>query len=284
MVTWPSHPKAKKLRLKLGDSGPLGFIYLLAYVGAYKPDGVLSGMDAEDIALAADYQGDPQEFCAVLVALRLLDLDDKTYVIHDWKDWNPYAAGAKERSEKARHAANVRHGKEKPPRTEDQSLTEKNDAPSTDEQCPEQQSALPPAPNSNAPSPSPHPSSVSNETGEKPPDPVKQIFDEGVVLLTKAGESEAKARQIVGQLRKALDDPEALKAIRAAQDKTDPATWLRACCQKPVKLPYDPQSLFAIRKAVGLPFEFDDTKACHEEIHSQLRKHPELRPKVEAVA
>lgn len=125
---------------------------------------------------------------------------------------------------------------------------------------------------------------VSDETGGKPPDPVKQIFDEGVSLLTDSGMEKADARTLVGQLRKALDDPEALKAIRAAQDKTDPATWLRACCQKPVKLPYDPQSLFAIRKAVGLPFEFDDTKACHEEIHSQLRKHPELRPKVEAVA
>lgn len=168
LLSFRNHPKTKKLRLKLGDSGPLGFIYLLMFTAESKPDGVLDGMDAEDIALASDYRGDTGEYVGTLVAVRLLDFDGEIYSVHDWEENNPWAAGAEERSEKARHAARVRHSKKDGASTKNQQVTPKNDATSTDKQCDEQEPALQGAPISNAPSPSPSPSPSKRAEAAQP--------------------------------------------------------------------------------------------------------------------
>jgi len=63
-------------------------------------------MDGEDIALAARWKGDAKEFVDTLVELRLLDKNSETYSIHDWLDWNQFAASAPIRSKIAR--ANIR--------------------------------------------------------------------------------------------------------------------------------------------------------------------------------
>ena len=48
----------------------------------------------------------PEEFVDTLIALRLLDKNSETYSIHDWLDWNQFAASAPIRSEIAR--ANIK--------------------------------------------------------------------------------------------------------------------------------------------------------------------------------
>lgn len=210
LLSFRNHPKTKKLRLKLGDAGPLGFIYLLMFVAESKPDGILDGMDEDDIALAADYRGDPDEFVETLVAVRLLDRVEGGFGIHDWQDNNPWAAGAEARSEKARKAAEARHGRGRQgktekgntkdsgqsygnlgefPSTENQTLTPKNHAPSTNEQSNEQdlakqqaQSSIAPSPSpSPYPKPSPYPANTSNETSS-PSD------GDGAVLKVVRGE------------------------------------------------------------------------------------------------
>lgn len=166
LLSFRAHPKVKKLRFKLGDAGPLGFIYLMMFAAEAKPDGVLDGLDVDDIALAADYRGDAEEFVATLLALKLIDLDGETYSIHDWAEHNPYAAGAEERREHGRKAAKARWKKEKGlalgASTKKQQLTLKNDAPGINGQCTEHEGAMQGAQKGNAPVPVPYPVPVPN--------------------------------------------------------------------------------------------------------------------------
>lgn len=103
-TTWPSHPKTKKLRRRLGPGGPLGFICLLAYAAANRTDGDLSGMSDEDIELAADWDGAPGEFVSAAAEAGFLDGEAGSYRLHDWADHQPWANGAEERSQKGRFA------------------------------------------------------------------------------------------------------------------------------------------------------------------------------------
>lgn len=72
--------------------------------------------------------------------------------------------------------------------------------------------------------------SVPNGTGaEAPPvDPVKELFDAGVALLTGAGKSNSTARSLIGKWRKAHGDAWTLAAITAARDRSvsDPVEWI----------------------------------------------------------
>lgn len=95
--------------------------------------------------------------------------------------------------------------------------------------------------------------SVPNGTGGEPPDPVKQIFDLGVSVLTNAGMKSESARALVGKLRKELGDGGALEAIKLARDKTDPQTFLGACAKPKLKPPADPNKVEAWAKENGLP-------------------------------
>ncbi len=143
-TSWLHHPKRQKLQRRLGPDGVVGFIDLLLSVSQSKPSGRLDGWDREDIALAAQWDGDADTFMDALVELRLLDVeDDCVYSIHDWRDHNPYASGASQRSEKAKAAANARWGA--------------RDANTCNKQCSEHDGALPNASTRNAPSPSPAP-------------------------------------------------------------------------------------------------------------------------------
>ena len=68
---WYRHPKIVKLRRRLGAEGVLGLVTLWTWTGEQRPNGILSGMDDEDIAIAAGYPDDPKTFVDTLVTLRL---------------------------------------------------------------------------------------------------------------------------------------------------------------------------------------------------------------------
>ncbi|WP_353861266.1 DUF1376 domain-containing protein [Azospirillum formosense] len=61
-----------------------------------------------------------------------------------------------------------------------------------------------------------------------PVDPVKQLFDTGVKLLTDAGQKPASARAIIGQLRKAKGDEGALSVVLAAAKASEPVSYIQA--------------------------------------------------------
>lgn len=112
-LTLPTHPKMKKMKRKLGHAGPLGVIYLFLYAAAERPDGDLTGMTDEDIELAIDWDGAPDAFVATAAEVGFLDGTASSRRIHDWHDHQPWASGAKDRSDSARWAALVqRRGRE----------------------------------------------------------------------------------------------------------------------------------------------------------------------------
>jgi len=116
-VTFPNHHKTKKLYRRLGAQGPLSLIYLWLYASENKPDGLLTGMDEEDIELASQWTGESGALVAAMLELCLLHKvacsEQCYYKIHDWKENNPYAFHAPLRAEKARKAAESRWGKTK---------------------------------------------------------------------------------------------------------------------------------------------------------------------------
>ena len=67
------HPKVRKLGLRLGSDAVLALIRLWLWAAANRADGVLRGMDAEDIELAAHWTGPQGRFVQTLCQLRLLD-------------------------------------------------------------------------------------------------------------------------------------------------------------------------------------------------------------------
>jgi uncharacterized protein YdaU (DUF1376 family) len=72
--------------------------------------------------------------------------------------------------------------------------------------------------------------SVSNDTGAPAPpvDPLKELFDLGVSLLTASGCTEKQARSLIGKYRKAKDDAEVLQGLIDCRTKaiSNPVEWL----------------------------------------------------------
>ena len=102
-VSFLNHRKRKKLQRALGAEGVLAFIDLMLSSATNRPDGILSGLDKEDIALDAQWSGDPDKFVSTLLTVGLLDtLPDGSLAIHDWQDHNAYASDADVRSDSAR--------------------------------------------------------------------------------------------------------------------------------------------------------------------------------------
>ncbi len=147
-TTFPHHPKTKKLKRKLGADGVLSLIYLWIFIAQNRPNGDLSGLNEEDIAIASDWEGDTKQYIDALISIGFLDRKGNLLVIHDWEENNPWAAGAEARSEKARKAAKARWDK---PETESEECSE---------QCGEDAASMQQAKFSNAPilsSPPPSP-------------------------------------------------------------------------------------------------------------------------------
>ncbi|MEM7828703.1 MAG: hypothetical protein QW561_05115 [Candidatus Aenigmatarchaeota archaeon] len=105
-TTFPHHIKTRKLIKKLGFKGFYGLICLWCYAAVNKPNGCLDGMSPEDIAIAADWDEDPETFVDSLVRCGFLEkTDGGVFALHDWDEHNAYAAHAHLRSEVARQNA-----------------------------------------------------------------------------------------------------------------------------------------------------------------------------------
>lgn len=124
--------------------------------------------------------------------------------------------------------------------------------------------------------PQPHITVPKGTDGDAVETTEQKIWKHGVDLLTRTGQTEAKARSMLGKCVKEIGPEETLTVIREAWNKADPFTWIAACAVK-IKLPNDRDELWRIRDAIGLEYEYDDLKACHAEITQRLRAQPELR-------
>ena len=108
-ITFWMHFKRRRLEQQLGAQGVLCLINLWLATAANNPDGNLRHMSPADIALYAQWPGDPKAFCSALVETKFLDVtEDGGFVIHEWKEHQPWVCHARERSELARKAAQRR--------------------------------------------------------------------------------------------------------------------------------------------------------------------------------
>ena len=70
-----------------GIRGAVGLLHCLWWWCIdYAPDGDLSRYDAEDIAIACEWEGDPDTLVSMLVETGFLD-DDGVLQVHDWADY-----------------------------------------------------------------------------------------------------------------------------------------------------------------------------------------------------
>ena len=155
------HQKGRKLRRRLGMAGIGYLIGVWAYFTEFYPKGEAPRSNdlIADIEDAAFWDGEPGALIATLAEIGLLDLDDETIAVHNWEEHNAYAAGAEDRSESARKAAQAKWNK-----------TAKPMRPASNPQCAPQptrsETAMPaasepqcdPQPIRNAPFPFPSPS------------------------------------------------------------------------------------------------------------------------------
>ncbi len=82
------HPKIRRLRNKLGPEGVLALYNLWCFCIEYKQDGRLVGMEDVDVAEAADYEGCHEGFVHTLCNLRLLDVTEGVFTVHNWSRYN----------------------------------------------------------------------------------------------------------------------------------------------------------------------------------------------------
>jgi hypothetical protein len=72
-TSWRNHPKRKKLVRRLGPEGLVALYDLWSFCATDRTDGDLQDMSDEDIALAADWHGEPELFIDTLLELGLVE-------------------------------------------------------------------------------------------------------------------------------------------------------------------------------------------------------------------
>lgn len=101
------HHKTIRLKKRLGYEGIEALTRLWFYAAKYRPDGHLTNMNNEDIAIAAHWNGDPDKFVAALADPKYpwLDKNKGCFCLHNWQKRNGYACFSERRSAKSRYAA-----------------------------------------------------------------------------------------------------------------------------------------------------------------------------------
>lgn len=102
------HRKTMKLQRVLGDHGVMSLMRLWVYAAVHHPDGDLSGLDDDDIELAATFNGQRGDFVRTLRELGWLDGKTKRLTLHGWVERQPYAASQPDRKSMAEHNSHVR--------------------------------------------------------------------------------------------------------------------------------------------------------------------------------
>jgi hypothetical protein len=107
-VDFWDHPKTQRLARELGPLAPIHLQRLWMFAANNNRDGNLSNRDAIDIAVAAGWDGDPEQFVRTLIDRRWIDETPEGLCLHNWEKRQPWVAGAEERSERAQKAIQAR--------------------------------------------------------------------------------------------------------------------------------------------------------------------------------
>ncbi|OUM99328.1 MAG: hypothetical protein BAA04_09700 [Firmicutes bacterium ZCTH02-B6] len=107
------HPKTKRFARRLGVSVPtaIGHLHCLWWWALdYAPDGDISDYDAEDIADAAMWDGDPEQFLQALIECGpgggpgFVERDEHGMRLHDWDDYGNEHKVRQEAAERKRRS------------------------------------------------------------------------------------------------------------------------------------------------------------------------------------
>ena len=108
-TSFKGHRKRKKLERLLGAGATGYLIDLWITVAQSNPEGILYGWDEEDICYSSNWTGETKVFIDSLKQCGFLQIHESGELeVHDWCDHQGYACKAKERSEQAKKAAEVR--------------------------------------------------------------------------------------------------------------------------------------------------------------------------------
>lgn len=183
LTTFPRHPKTIKLIRLCGTDGVFSLITLWLWARENKPEGILEGCP-EDIEIAAGWNGETNALFDALIEVKFLIKQDSGRVtFRNWSKHNPWAAGANERSLKAKKGGCAKHGKSCEKCTDD--------CLNSAQSCLEQKFSTAPSPSpSPLPSPLPLPKEkkIKHKHGE-----LKHVFltdEEYEKLLDKFGEED----------------------------------------------------------------------------------------------
>ena len=117
--SFPGHRKTQKLKRRVGMQGIASLVFLWSQVAQNRPSGNLHGWTNEDIAIASQWEGNPDDFVAALIDIGFIDVNESgEKVIHEWAVHNGYASNAEMRSEAAKKNAAARW-KNKTPKQEE---------------------------------------------------------------------------------------------------------------------------------------------------------------------
>lgn len=97
-----THIKTKRLAKRLGDGAVLGLIKLWTYAAEHFQKGDISELSNDEISMIAEVDIDPDRFVETLIELRFLDIEGGRKKLHEWKEHQPYAYFAEERSKIAK--------------------------------------------------------------------------------------------------------------------------------------------------------------------------------------
>lgn len=98
------HPKTIKLQRRLGLEAVRSLQILWLWAAENRPSGELSGMDDEDLEIAADWNGGPGKLSEALSSVGFLDGGIGGYSLHGWQENNAWASGEPARADKGRFA------------------------------------------------------------------------------------------------------------------------------------------------------------------------------------
>lgn len=155
-LNFVDHPKVKRLIRVAGHEGFYGLIRLFSMAGKLCSDGVFNGCTKEDLDDFADWRGEGS-LVEHLLEVKFLIANKGLFKINDWKEHQPWLAGAKARSEKAKKAAEARWSQSDTPEEDNLDDSASSMLGAYDEQG---ESITERNAGSNAPSPSPSPSPI----------------------------------------------------------------------------------------------------------------------------
>ena len=102
-ITFTSNPNTRLLRRQYGTDAAWALIELWTWATVNRANGILTGLNEDQIEAAADWNGECGQLVKALVAFKwLIRTPDGTYALNEWAETNPWAADADNRSDKAR--------------------------------------------------------------------------------------------------------------------------------------------------------------------------------------